>query len=332
MMKWSSTTTVAGRAVGRVGLGCMGMSFSYGADPASDTPDAVIRTAAELAPPGAAVMLDTADVYGPYTNESLIGQAVVDLDEGAVLVASKGGLVATGQGNRTVPDGRPEHLRRAVDGTLLRLGVDRLDLYYLHRIDPQVPLAESWGALADLVAAGKVSALGLSEVDTNALDLAHAIHPVAAVQSELSLFRRLQLDRVVPWCEERGATFVAYAPLGRGFLTGAINERTTIGQDDFRSRMPLFAADSVKENLPLVDRLRALARDRGATPGQVALAWLQAQSGVIVAIPGTRRALRVRENLGSCDVRLCADEVDQLSALPEPRQPRYAPVTSAPAP
>lgn len=301
----------------------MGMSFSYAEDPGSDKPLDVLAAAlagGTVVP----VMLDTADVYGPYTNERLIGDALGRHGNAGAFVASKGGLVATGRGNGTRVDGRPTHLRSAVDQTLDRLGLDRLDLYYLHRIDPAVPLEESWGALAELVTAGKLAALGLSEVCLAELDRASAIHPVAAVQSELSLFRRVQLREVVPWCEQHAAAFVAYAPLGRGFLTGAIHDGSRLPDGDFRSRLPLFAPDAVRENQPLLAAVRTVARRRGATPGQVALGWLLAQSTSIVAVPGTRRIARLRENLAASGLELDADDLALLLSLPEPRQPRYA--------
>jgi aryl-alcohol dehydrogenase-like predicted oxidoreductase len=312
------------RSVLRVGLGCMGMSFSYGRDTASDDPAVVLDAAIGRGSADAAIVLDTADVYGPFTNEELVGKALRGRDRSGVLLASKAGLVATGEGTRTRVDARPEHLRAAVDASLLRLGVERLDLHYLHRVDPAVPLEESWGALAGMISAGKVAALGLSEVGVGELDRAQAIHPVAAVQSELSLFRRVQLHDVVPWCERNGTTFVAYAPLGRGWLTGTIDAATTLGADDFRRRLPVFSADARRHNQPLLGQARAIADRHGVTVGQVAVAWLLAQSPQIIAIPGTRRVARLTENLAALALDLDVDEVARLSNTPEPTQPRYA--------
>lgn len=323
-MATSLTTVIGSRTVQRIGLGCMGMSFSYGSDAASDDPHAVLEAALAFGRPEAAVVLDTADVYGPFTNERLLGDVLGEQDHAGVVVASKGGLVATGSGNATRLDGSPVHLRRAVDETLHRLGLERLDLYYLHRVDPVVPLEESWGALAELVTDGKLGGLGLSEVGVAELELASAIHPVTAVQSELSLFRRVQLIDVVPWCEAHGAAFVAYAPLGRGFLTGSIDEDTRLASDDFRTRLPMFAADALSENQSLLTHVRAVAARRGVTPGQVVLAWLLAQSSVVMAIPGTRRVTRLHENLAAQELQLDEDELAILSSTPEPTQPRYA--------
>jgi aryl-alcohol dehydrogenase-like predicted oxidoreductase len=321
---------VAGRQARRIGLGCMGMSFSYAPDPASDDPLAVIGAALTPSTVPEATVIDTADVYGPFVNEELVGRALAALrrtsggaPSSTALVATKVGLVATGEGNRTVPDGRPDRLRAAVEASLRRLGVERLGLLYLHRVDPAVPLEESWGALADLVAAGKAAALGLSEVGVAELTRAARIHPVAAVQSELSLFRRTQLSEVVPWCERRQATFVAYAPLGRGWLTGTIDTGTRFGADDFRHRLPAFAPEALRANGELVAAVLDVAARHDATPGQVALAWLLAQSPAVLAIPGTRRIARLRENLAALDLVLDPADLAALSALPEPTQPRY---------
>ncbi|MBM9464047.1 aldo/keto reductase [Aeromicrobium sp. YIM 150415] len=307
-----------------VGLGCMGMSFAYGDDTASDDPRVVLGIAAQAGTAERAMMLDTADVYGPFHNEELLGRVLSHVERERVLVASKAGLIATGDGNRTRIDARPEHLREAVDASLQRLRMERIDLHYLHRVDPSVPIEESWGTLAEMATAGKIAALGLSEVGVDELERAQAVHPVAAVQSELSLFRRAQLAEVVPWCERNGLVFVAYAPLGRGWLTGAVSPATRFGEDDFRSRLPMFAPQAILENQSLLAEVRAIAERRRVTAGQVALSWLSAQSPAIVAIPGTRRISRLWENLDSRRLRLDSDELDRLSGVPEPRQPRYA--------
>jgi aryl-alcohol dehydrogenase-like predicted oxidoreductase len=311
--------TLDARPVGAIGLGCMGMTFAYAADPASDDPAAVVDRALDLG----VTVLDTADVYGPFSNEELLGKVLGGRREAAFLATKCGLVVTRPEPLQVTPDGRPEHVRAAADGSLRRLGVDTIDLFQLHRVDPAVPLEDTWGAMAELVAAGKVRAVGMSEVTVDQLDRAAAIHPVAAVQSELSLWSREPLDGVVGWCERHGATFIAYSPLGRGFLTGAITAATAFGPADFRSQLPRFTPAARAANQAIVAALAAVAARHGAAPGQVALAWVLAQSRSIVAIPGTRRVARLEENAAAAELRLTAADLAELTAAPLPEQTRY---------
>ena len=310
----------AGRSVFPVGLGCMGLSWAY-RDPAVDEA-AGVRLVHEAIDLGVE-HLDTADVYGPFTNEALVGRALAGRRERVVL-ATKCGLVLEDRATyRYGRNGRPEHVRDACDGSLRRLGVDAIDLYYLHRVDPQTPVEETWRAMAELVAAGKVRALGISEPTVDELERVSRIHAVSAVQSELSLWTRDHLDGVVPWCAAHGASFVAFSPLGRGFLTGAIAAEARFGPEDFRSRLPRFRPDAVAANQRLVERVRAIAARRGATAAQVALAWVLAQGEHVHAIPGTQRRRYLEQNVAAADVVLTDKERAELDALPEPVGGRY---------
>jgi len=266
---------------------------------------------------------DTADVYGPFANERLVGRALEGRRD-RVTLATKAGLVVEDRATyRFGRDGRPEHVREACESSLERLGVEVIDLYYLHRIDPKVPVEESWGAMAGLVAAGKVRWLGISEASVSELERVSRIHPVTAVQSELSLWTRDYLSEVVPWCAAHGASFVAFSPLGRGFLTGTIGGERRFGPEDFRSRLPRFRPESVAANQGLVERVRALASKRGATPAQIALAWVLAQGEHVLAIPGTQRRQYLEQNVAAADLALTADEVTALDALPAAAGGRY---------
>jgi aryl-alcohol dehydrogenase-like predicted oxidoreductase len=312
----------SGIEVGAIGLGCMGMSWGYSQSQTDDAESIrVVHRALELG----STMLDTADAYGPFTNEQLVGRAIAGRREQAV-VATKCGLVvhdAATYDMRT--DGRPEHIREACDGSLRRLGIDTIDLYYLHRADPNVPLAESVGALAELVAAGKVRAIGLSEVSRAQLEAASAVHPIAAVQMELSLWTRDALAEVVPWCTARDVAVVAYSPLGRGFLTGALSSAGELDAGDFRRTLPRFEAEAIAANQALTDRVRAIAARVGAEPAQVALAWVLAQGDQVVPIPGTKRQRWLEQNAGAADVALSADDLAELDALPPAEGARYRP-------
>ncbi len=314
-----------GDEVGAVGLGCASLSqWMYADAPASDQ-DAValLHAAVDLG----ATFLDTADVYGEGHNEALLGRAL-NGRRSEVLMASKVGLVVEDLATLALrPDGSPAHLRAAVEGSLRRLGADCIDLCYLHRVDPQVPLEDSWGALADLVTDGKLRFLGLSEVTVDQAEVADRVHPVAAVQSELSLWTRTALGEaatgsalpnsdVVGWCAVHDAAFVPYAPLGRGFLTGTVTRRTTFSTHDLRARHPRFAADARQDNLRIVDTLRAVAQRHAATPAQVALAWVLAQGKHVLPIPGTRNLDYLRENIASAALDLTATELIQLNAVP----------------
>ena len=297
----------------------MGMSWAYDL---ADRDDArsigVVRRALDLG----VTLIDTADVYGPFTNEELVGRALAGRRDEALLATKCGVVIADPTGYEERRDGRPEHVRRAVEASLARLATDRIDLYQLHRVDEQVPLEETWGAMAELVAAGKVRAIGLSEVSVAQLELAQAIHPVASVQSELSLWTRGALDDVLPWCEAHGAAFIPFAPLGRGFLTGAV-AAGSIGGDDYRAINPRFSDEAIGRNQVIVDEVRAVAGALGCTPAQVALAWLLAQAPSVIPIPGTKRIAYLEENAGAVGVQLGAADLARLDALPAPSGERY---------
>ena len=302
----------------RIGLGCMPMSFGYVDAEAEDDPVDVIHRAIDLGVP----MLDTADVYGPFSNEELVGAAIHDRRD-RVEVATKVGLLVGPNGGYPLDrDASPQHVRSAIDASLRRLRTDVVDLYYLHRIDPNVPVEETWGAMAELVDAGKVRALGLSEVTVAEAERAHAIHPVAAIQSEMSLWTRDPLADIVPWCAEHGARFVPFSPLGRGFLTGAISA-ASFDESDFRSNNPRFTAEAVDANQAIVARVREVAERVGATPAQVALAWTLAQGEHVLPIPGTKRRRYLEENLAAGDLVLKPEDLTDLDALPVAEGARY---------
>lgn len=306
----------AGPQVGAVGLGCMGMSWAYGAAERDDDQSvAVLHRALELG----VTCIDTADVYGPFTNEELVGRALAGRRDEAFL-ATKAGLVAVD--GRVERNGRPEHIRAALDASLQRLRTDRVDLWQLHRIDPDVPVEETWGAMAEQVAAGKALRLGMSEVDTAELDRAHAVHPVATVQSELSLWTRGPLSDVLPWCEAHDAGFLPFSPLGRGFLTGALTPGS-FHDGDFRARNPRFTPEAMQGNAGIVAAVGAVAQRLGATPAQVALAWVLAQGSSVVPIPGTKKLRYLEQNAAAARVELGEDDLAELDALPAPVGDRY---------
>lgn len=295
----------------------MPMSFAYLGD-TDDDPVVLIRRAIDLG----VTHVDTSDVYGPFTNEELVGEALGGA-RGRVGIATKVGLlVGPNGGYPLVNDARPEHIAAAVDDSLRRLRVSEIDLYYLHRIDPDVPFEESWGAMAGLVEAGKVRALGLSEVTIPQLETAAAIHPVAALQSELSLWTRETLVEVLPWCLEHGVVFVPFSPLGRGFLTGTIT-RASFEDLDFRAKNPRFAPEAIDANLAIVDRVRVVADRHDATPAQIALAWVLAQGPHVAPIPGTKRRRYLEENLSAARIMLTQEDIAALDALPPAVGTRY---------
>jgi aryl-alcohol dehydrogenase-like predicted oxidoreductase len=308
-----------GLTVGAVGLGCMGMSWAY--DP-SDRDDASSVEAIHAALDAGVTLIDTAPAYGPYTNEELVGRALRDRQAEAV-VATKVGMLVDPKTYEFVKDGRPETILPSCEDSLRRLGVDVIDLFQLHRVDPKTPIEETWSAMAELVAKGWVRHLGLSETSVEECTRAHAIHPVASVQSEMSLWTRDALDGVLPWCAANGAAFIPFAPLGRGFLTGSVGADQDFEAKDFRSSNPRFAADAIRANQRIVDEVRSVADALGATGAQVAIAWTLAQSPVVVPIPGTRRAARVRENAGAAALELTAELLARLDGLPAPVGSRY---------
>jgi aryl-alcohol dehydrogenase-like predicted oxidoreductase len=296
-----------GLVVSAQGLGCMGMSQSYG--PGDDQESvATIHRALDLG----MTFLDTADVYGPYTNERLVGRAIAGRRDEVVL-ATKFGNQRLDDGRRVV-NGKPDYVRQACDASLERLGVDHIDLYYQHRVDRSVPVEDTWGAMAELVQAGKVRYLGISEAAPATVRRAHAVHPVSAGQYEWSLFTRDLEDEVLPALRELGIGVVAYSPLGRGFLSGRITSPDDFGEDDFRRNHPRFTGENFARNLELVDRVRELAASKGATPSQLAIAWVLAQGDDIVPIPGTKRRSYLEENLGALDVELTSED---LAAIEE---------------
>lgn len=305
----------AGPLVSALGLGCMGMSEFYGA---TDETEALATL--DLALERGVTLLDTADAYGPHRNEELLGRALRGRRE-RVFLATKFGLVRSEDPNTRGVNGRPEYVRQAVDGSLRRLGVEQLDLYYQHRVDPEVAIEETVGAMAELVQAGKVRYLGLSEASSETLRRAHRIHPIAALQSEFSLWSRDPHEHgVLATCRELGVALVAYSPLGRGFLTGALKSPEDFAADDYRRLSPRFQGENFQRNLALVDRVRALAEAKGVTAGQVALAWVLAQGEDVIPIPGTRRRRYLQENLAALEVRLSADESAELERLFTPEQ------------
>lgn len=297
-----------GLEVSAIGLGCMGMSQSYGPNPGSrEDMITVLRGAVDAG----VTLFDTAEVYGPYVNEELVGEALAPVRD-QVVIATKFGF-RIGQPGRM--DSRPEHIRAVAEASLRRLRTDVIDLFYQHRVDPDVPIEDVAGTVAELVAEGKVRHLGLSEASATTIRSAHAVFPVTAVQSEYSLWTRDPESEVLPTLQELGIGFVPFSPLGRGFLTGAIDASTTFADDDMRRGLPRFTEENREANGALVEHVAALARDKHATPGQIALAWLLAQRPWIVPIPGTRRMTRIQENLAAAELELSSAELDDLDAI-----------------
>jgi len=300
--------------VGRLGLGAMGMSMAYSASEQDD--DESIRTIHRALDLGVN-FLDTAEIYGPYTNEELVGRAVQGRRDDVVL-ATKYGMVSHGGDGPGTLDSSPANVRTAVEGSLKRLGTDHIDLLYQHRVDPGTPIEDTIGAAAELVQEGKVRYLGLSEAWLPTVRRAHAVHPITALQSEYSLWTRDQEEEMLPLLRELGIGLVAYSPLGRGFLTGAIRSVDDLDEDDMRRTNPRFTGENFQRNLDLADEVGALAREIGVTPAQVALAWLLAQGEDVVPIPGTKKVHRLEENAAADEVELTPEQVERLTALTPP--------------
>ncbi|GIH18312.1 aldo/keto reductase [Rugosimonospora africana] len=322
----NTTLGAHGPEVGVIGLGAMGMSFAYdmGAPRDEATSISVIHQALDLG----MTLIDTADVYGPYTNEELLGRALAGQRDRAVIATKVGREIIDpigGPGGSPLvkSNGRPEHVRASIDGSLRRLGTDHVELYQLHRVDAEVPIEETWGAMAEAVAAGKVRYLGLSEVTVEQIQRAQAVHPVTAVQSEFSLWSRDVQAEVLPYCERNGIGFLPYSPLGRGFLVGRFASFDELPENDQRRRLPRFQQDNLRANLDIAAKVREVAERIGATPAQVALAWLIAQGSYIVPIPGTKTPRYLADNAGAADLRLSAADLADLDSIPAPVGARY---------
>jgi len=293
--------------VSALGLGCMGLSFAYGQAPDKQDAIKLIRTAFERG----ITFFDTAEAYGPFKNEEVVGEAVASFRD-QVVIATKFGFKFGPDGKQIGVDSRPEHIREVAEASLKRLNTDRIDLFYQHRVDPTVPIEDVAGAVKGLIEEGKVKHFGMSEPGMQTLRRAHAVQPVTALQNEYSFWWRTPEDEVLPTCEELGIGFVPFSPLGRGFLTGKIDENTTFEKNDFRNILPRFTSEARNANQAVIDLLREIAQRKNATPAQIALAWLLAQKPWIVPIPGTTKVHRLEENIGAVDIELTSDDLAEI--------------------
>lgn len=292
--------------VSAIGLGCMGMSYAYGPAPDKKEMISLIHAAFDRG----VTFFDTAEVYGPYVNEELVGEALAPF-KGKVVIATKFGIEMVN--GKQVLDSKPEHIKQSVEGSLKRLKVDTIDLYYQHRVDPNVPIEEVAGVVQDLIQEGKIKHWGLSEAGVETIRRAHAVQPLTAIQSEYSMMWRIPEEELLPTLEELGIGFVPFSPLGKGFLTGKIDKNATFVNSDFRSIVPRFKPENLEVNQILVELIEEIAAGKNATPAQIALAWVLAQKSWIVPIPGTRKLERLEENLGAADVKLTSEELSDLN-------------------
>jgi aryl-alcohol dehydrogenase-like predicted oxidoreductase len=297
----------SGLEVSALGLGCMGMTYAYGPPPEKQEMISLLRAADDRG----VTFFDTAEVYGPFTNEELVGEALAPVRD-RVVIATKFGFKISAEGKQIGVDSRPEHIREVADASLKRLKTDRIDLFYQHRVDTDVPIEDVAGTVKELIEQGKVKHFGLSEAGVQTIRRAHAVQPVTALQNEYSLWWRRPEEEVLPALEELGIGFVPFSPLGRGFLTGKIDENTTFDSSDFRNIVPRFTPEARKANQTVVDLLRRIAEQKNATPAQIALAWLLAQKPWIVPIPGTTKLHRLEENVGAVSVELTADDLREI--------------------
>jgi len=297
----------SGLAVSAIGLGCMGMSSGYGPPKDKQEMISLLRAAVERG----VTFFDTAEVYGPFTNEELVGEALAPMRE-RVVIATKFGFQISAKGEQIGFDSRPEHIKEVAEASLKRLRTDVIDLFYQHRVDPDVPIEDVAGAVKDLIREGKVKHFGLSEPGVQTIRRAHAVHPVTAIQNEYSIWWRRPEEEVLPTLEELGIGFVPYSPLGRGFLTGKMNESTTFHSSDFRNKLPRFTPEARKANRALVDLLGEIAKRKKATPAQIALAWLFAQKPWIVPIPGTTKLKRLEENIAATEIELAQEDLREI--------------------
>ena len=302
----------SGLEVSALGLGCMGMNFSYAPFPERKEMISLIRSAVEKG----VTFFDTAEAYGPFTNEELVGEALAPF-RGQVVIATKFGFKFGPKGEQTGQDSRPEHIKQVAEASLKRLKIDAIDLFYQHRVDTSVPIEDVAGAVKDLIREGKVKHFGLSEAGVKTIRRAHAIQPVTAVQSEYSLWWRRPEEEVLPALEELGIGFVPFSPLGKGFLTGKIDEKTTFDKSDFRNIVPRFTSENRKANQAVVDMLVRIGKRKKATPAQIALAWLLAQKPWIVPIPGTTKLNRLQENIGAANINLTSKELNDIKSALE---------------